>query len=221
MLVQARFRDGIADGSVVLLFRRWRRCQVVPGHRYRTAAGRIQVDAVDVVDPADISDAEAGQAGYDDAAALVGDLRGTDDMPVYRLAIRPVLGPDPRDVLAGNAILSADERADLDRRLDRLDRASTHGPWTKTTLALIAKRPAVRAGDLAASLGREMRPFKVDVRKLKNLGLTLSLDVGYRLSPRGEAYLSRRPRRTGRTRRTADKVRTQDGRAEANRDRLR
>jgi hypothetical protein len=196
VLVQARLRDGIADGSVVLLFRRWRRCQAVPGHRYRTSAGRIQVDAVDVVDAASISDAEAVRAGYPDAGSLVGDLRGSDDLPVYRLAIRPVAGPDPRDVLAGDATLTAAHRADIDRRLERLDRASTHGPWTRTTLNLIAKRPAVRAADLAASLGRETQPFKVDVRKLKNLGLTLSLDVGYRLSPRGEAYLSRRRRRS-------------------------
>jgi hypothetical protein len=38
-------------------------------------------------------------------------------------------------------------------------------------------------------LGRETAPFKLDVRKLKNLGLTLSFRIGYRLSPRGEAYL--------------------------------
>ncbi len=31
--------------------------------------------------------------------------------------------------------------------------------------------------------------FKRDVRKLKELGLTLSLRVGYRLSPRGEAFM--------------------------------
>ncbi len=60
------------------------------------------------------------------------------------------------------------------------------------TLRLIAERPAVRAADLAAAVGREKAPFKLDVRKLKNLGLTLSLDVGYRLSPRGEAYLAGR-----------------------------
>jgi hypothetical protein len=57
------------------------------------------------------------------------------------------------------------------------------------TLEVIERHPAVRAGDLADELGRERLPFKTDVRKLKNLGLTLSLDVGYRLSPRGEAYL--------------------------------
>jgi hypothetical protein len=57
-------------------------------------------------------------------------------------------------------------------------------------LRAIAERPGVRAADLAASLGRETQPFKLDVRKLKKLGLTLSLEVGYRVSPRGEAYLA-------------------------------
>jgi hypothetical protein len=46
------------------------------------------------------------------------------------------------------------------------------------------------AADIAASIGREKLPFKADVRKLKELGLTESLDVGYRLSPRGRAFLA-------------------------------
>jgi hypothetical protein len=96
---------------------------------------------------------------------------------------------DPRDVLAATDDLSAEDVAELDRRLARLDRASSHGPWTRATLELIEARPAVRAGDLAESVGRERAPFKLDVRKLKALGLTISLDVGYRLSPRGSAYL--------------------------------
>jgi hypothetical protein len=73
-----------------------------------------------------------------------------------------------------------------------LDRASTSGPWTAATLAIIAERPAVRAADLAAALGRERASFKLDVRKLKGLGLTISLERGYRLSPRGEAYWTAR-----------------------------
>jgi hypothetical protein len=32
--------------------------------------------------------------------------------------------------------------------------------------------------------------FKLHVRRLKELGLTLCLDVGYRLSPRGGSYLN-------------------------------
>jgi predicted transcriptional regulator len=73
--------------------------------------------------------------------------------------------------------------------LARFDRASKDGPWTVAVLEVIRDRPAVRAPDLAASFGRETQPFKRDVRKLKDLGLTESLEVGYRLSPRGRAFL--------------------------------
>ena len=54
---------------------------------------------------------------------------------------------------------------------------------------MIAAQPATRAADLAAGFGRETLPFKNDVRKLKNLGLTESLEVGYQLSPRGRAFI--------------------------------
>ncbi len=55
-------------------------------------------------------------------------------------------------------------------------------------MLLIARNPGVRAGDLAPQAGQETLDFKRNVRKLKNLGLTISLEVGYRLSPRGELY---------------------------------
>jgi hypothetical protein len=195
VLFQAAFWPLIADGRVTLTFRRWKRRQVVAGHRYRTGhriVGRviIEVDQVDEVDPAAISDAEAVRAGFPDAATLVAQLRGDADLPVYRIAFHAVDEPDPRAVLAATDDLSADDRAEIDRRLDRLDRASTHGPWTRAVLACIAERPATRAADLAESFARETQPFKTDVRKLKNLGLTESLEVGYRLSPRGSAFLA-------------------------------
>jgi hypothetical protein len=196
MRFEQRLRDGIADGSVTLMFRRWRRSQAVAGHRYRTGRSRIEVESVSVVDPATISEADARLAGYASAAALTADLRGEQDLPLYRIAFRRLDEPDPREVLAADDTLTADEVAEIDRRLDRLDRASATGPWTAATLAAIADQPGTRAADLAAAFDRDLLPFKVDVRKLKNLGLTRSLEVGYRLSPRGAAYL----RRTGRGR---------------------
>jgi hypothetical protein len=197
VLFQARFWPLIVDGSVTVTFRRWRRRQVVAGHRYRTGhriVGRqmIEVDSVEVIDPATITDADARRSGYPDSATLRADLRGDDDLPVYRIEFHRVDDPDPRSVLAASADLSPADRAELDRRLDRLDRAAVHGPWTRATLAVIAGQPGRRAADLAAWFGRETQPFKTDVRKLKNLGLTESLEVGYRLSPRGEAYLGSR-----------------------------
>jgi hypothetical protein len=136
-----------------------------------------------------IDDADARRAGFPDAETLVSELRGDAALPVYRIAFHVVDEPDPRSVLAASADLSPAARAEIDRRLDRLDRASAHGPWTRAVLEVIAAQPATRAADLAAGFGRETQPFKTDVRKLKNLGLTESLEVGYQLSPRGRAYL--------------------------------
>ena len=85
---------------------------------------------------------------------------------------------------------TGEELETIIERLRRLDRASSYGPWTTAVLQTIAAKPAVRAPDLAASFGRETLPFKTDVRKLKELGLTESLPIGYRISPRGAAVLA-------------------------------
>lgn len=194
VLFEMRFRDGVQNGSVTVTFRRWKRCQAIAGNRYRTAVGIIEVEKVDVIDASKITNADAKRSGYPSAAAVVADLRGTDDLPIYRVKFHAVQGPDPRAELANSADLTDADIEDLDRRLTRLDTASSFGPWTMQTLTIIAEHPARRAGDLADLVGRERAPFKLDVRKLKNLGLTLSLEVGYRLSPRGQTYLERTSR---------------------------
>jgi hypothetical protein len=195
MLFEQRFWALIADGSVTLTFRRWRRCQAVAGRRYRTPGGIIEVERVDVVVAEKITDREARQSGYPSAAEAVAAFRGDPSSPLYRVQFHAVAGPDPRSELAATADLTPDDLAEIGRRLDRLDRASSSGPWTRPVLEAIAARPATRAADLAAGFGRETQPFKIDVRKLKNLGLTISLERGYRLSPRGESYVRARANR--------------------------
>lgn len=189
VLFDARDGEAIRAGTVTLTFRRWRRAQAVAGHRYRTIHGILEVEQVDVVEPAAVTDDDARRAGHPSVASLLARVGGDVDVPLHRVAFHLVDEPDPRALLAADDDLTAVDRAEIDRRLDRLDRASSHGPWTRQTLDLVAQRPETRAPDLAASVGRASQPFKVDVRKLKNLGLTESLPVGYRLSPRGRAYL--------------------------------
>ena len=186
------FWSGIADGSITVAFRRWRRPTVVAGRPYRTGGGRIEVTKVDEIDVADVTTADAKRAGLADAAAVVAALPDADDRALFRVEFRLLDEPDPRETLADDDDLSSEDLAELDRRLGRLDRAAKAGAWTIETLELIADHPARRAPDLAAMVGRDTPPFKLDVRKLKNLGLTRSLRIGYELSPRGRAYLDAR-----------------------------
>jgi hypothetical protein len=189
MLFKSRFWPGIADGSITLTFRRWKRPQAVAGHVYRTPAGRIAVDAMAVVHAGTVSDDDARMAGFETAAALAAELPGDEALPIYRVAFHLLDEPDPRDELASAEALTADEIDQIRERLARWDSAGPGGPWALATLQLIAGQPGRRASDLAGVLGRDTREFKVDVRKLKALGLTISLETGYRLSPRGMAFL--------------------------------
>lgn len=193
MLLPIKVARGVADGSMSLAFRRWRKQDVQPGATFRTAAGVVRVDAVEEVDPAAISDEDAALAGHRDADAVRKRLAGDESLPTYRVTLSYV-GEDPRIALRNDGRLADGDVAAIDARLERLDRASSHGAWTMETLDLIRRRPQVRAPDLAAEVGRERDPFKLDVRKLKNLGLTISHPVGYELSPRGIAYLTRTQR---------------------------
>jgi len=197
MLFPKRLWPGIADGSVTLAFRRWENPRARPGARHRTPAGVIEIDSVKAVDPARITDRDARRAGATDAAeirAILARRSGTH----YRIAFH-FAGADPRIELRGSDRLSDAGWAKLAAQLERIDRATKRGPWTVATLELIRDRPEVAAAELAESVGRERLPFKTDVRRLKELGLTESLRPGYRLSPRGAGlldYLSRRGMRS-------------------------
>jgi len=164
---------------------------VVEGRIYRTNAGRIEIDSVREVNPDLIADNDADVIAADrqNAKDVRRRLRGNEDWPTFLIKFHLVEGPDPREELAASTELSAEDLEDLRDRLAKLDELSRHGAWTAQTLRLIESKPATRAGDLAAEIGRDTAGFKLDVRKLKNLGLTYSLEVGYELSPRGTTYL--------------------------------
>lgn len=180
--------DGLADGSITVTFRRWKRPQVIAGRQYRSPAGMLEVDAIEEIGESDVTDADARSAGAADAADVLDRLGPpSDDTTLYRVRFHNA-GADPRDTLR-ETIPDEAEIAEMLARFDRYDKASSWGPWTRDTLRAIAENPEVRAPDLAASFGRETKPFKLDVRKLKGMGLTESLRVGYRISPRGQAVL--------------------------------
>ena len=181
MLFPQRMAEGLRDGTITLTFRKWKQPQAKVGGRYRTWGSDLIVDAIDQMQVHAITDADAVRAGSTAATALAREFKLAPDDVVYRIAFHredPTAPPPPPD-LDDNTITA---------RLEKLDRDYV---WTRATLDLIERKPGVRAGDLATELGRERLPFKADVRKLKRLGLTESLEIGYRLSPRGRAYLDR------------------------------
>ena len=188
MIICRRFLDGIQKGTVTLAFRRWRRPSVKSGGTLLTAAGLLHIGNIEIVAIADISSADAKHAGYDNRDSLVDELNERTEGEVYRIELGR-LEPDPRIALRGRADTS--ELQALVGRLEKLDARSEEGPWTRRALEIIGAHPAVRAGDLCGMVGQEKLPFKLNVRKLKALGLTQSLEVGYRLSPRGVALLDR------------------------------
>ena len=118
------------------------------------------------------------------------DLKAILDRPgaLYRIEFE-LVGSDPRIELRESKDLSAREVEEIKTKLDRWDRSSTRGSWTSATLKTIADNPGLRALQLATQLGFDKNWFKIQVRKLKNMGLTESLEVGYRISPRGSAFL--------------------------------
>lgn len=182
--------ERIRAGAVTLVFRRWQRASVRAGGSQLTQLGKLAIRRVDKVELEGISAAaaDARRAGYASREALLEELARRDAGDVYRIELG-ALEPDPRLALRERPAES-DETEALLAQLARLDARSRSGSWTRRTLELIDSHPAVLAARLAARQGRETAPFKLDVRKLEALGLTESLDVGYRLSARGAALLA-------------------------------
>ena len=185
MLFRQDALDRIRDGRVSVVFRRWRQARVRAGTKLRTMIGLVEIRSVDQVTAVD--DADARLAGYESADALRADIPGDADRPLFRMEVG-FAGADPRIALRADDALSEADRTGLTAQLDRMDRSGSRGAWTRTVMGLIADRPAVRAGDVFADAGYpDLQTFKRDVRRLKELGLTESLPIGYRLSPRGAA----------------------------------
>lgn len=193
LLFTKRFHEGLVSGAVTVTFRRWEKPHVKVGGRYRChPIGVLEVDEVVQVKVRDIVDGDAVAAGFGDRAELIAFMatareeKLTAATSVFRVKLHHG-GDGDRQAIALDDALTADDVKTIREKLARMDKDE---PWTKKTLALIDAHPRIAASQLAAKVKRETLPFKVDVRKLKKLGLTQSFEVGYEISPRGRAYLA-------------------------------
>jgi hypothetical protein len=187
VLFDAQTLRGLTEGRVSATYRRWTTVRPQAGSRFTTRAGVVEVTGIASADPGALTEADAAAAGFASRDALLAwtAKKGTGDL--YRIGIR-VVGPDPRIALRATHDLDDTEVAALTARLDRMDRAADR-PWTRQALELIARHPGMVSTELAAAAGQERAAFKIRIRRLKALGLTESLEVGYRLSPRGETFV--------------------------------
>jgi hypothetical protein len=188
MLFKQRFLAGLQSGAITLAFRKWTQPSVRPGGTLKTFIGVRAIESLDLIRESEITATDARRAGFVSRGDLIAELRQLSKGALYRIELR-YLGADPRIALREETKPSAAELREIHRRLQHIDAASRPGPWTGAVLRLLAKKSGVRAGDLALMMRQETAVFKINVRQLKNLGLTESLRTGYRLSPRGRVVL--------------------------------
>jgi hypothetical protein len=189
MLFTAATLRGLTEGRVNCTYRRWEVVRPKVGSRFTTAAGIVEVTSIAAADEMQLTEQDAADAGFDSVAALVKWTSAKGQGDLYRVGI-VLAGPDPRVALRDSDKLAATDVSVLNARLQRMDRAAEQ-PWTHETLRQIRRQPGVVSTELAAEAGQERQAYKLRVRRLKALGLTESLERGYRLSPRGQAYLER------------------------------
>lgn len=177
----------VAAGEITVTYRLWSSPHVKAGKTYPTGFGDgYFIEDVRVVRASDIPAADIPRTGSDDLRSLLeraGEHTGTKitpGMPLYRVQLRYAEDEPAKPALS---------LAEIRSRVARLDGTSPRGPWTLDTLRLIADNPRTVARRLAHDLRWEVADFKLHVRKLKALGLTVSLPIGYELSDLGQAYL--------------------------------
>jgi len=178
MLFRRETLEGIASGGITLAFRRWRSPAATTGGTQRTAHGVVRFGRVERIDMEAINAGDARAAGYPDLAALLGELTARAG-ELYRIELAGI-DDDPREALREQTGVEPDILA----WLTRID-------WALPILKAIEQAPEVRAADIAGPLGIPRDRFKARVRELKNRGLTISLETGYRISPRGVAALAK------------------------------
>jgi hypothetical protein len=186
-LFNARDHERVVRGDLTVTWRLWKYAHVKAGRVYPTGfGGGHAIDDVREVRVTDITDADAQEAGLADAATVVELARAhtgaqvSDDTIMYRVQFHYV------SELPAKPALPLEE---ISRRLQRLDQNSRWGAWTEPALRIIEENPGVVSTVLAAEIGQPRAEFKTNVRKLKALGLTISLEVGYELSELGQTYL--------------------------------
>ncbi|MBK9149659.1 MAG: ASCH domain-containing protein [Saprospiraceae bacterium] len=190
MLFKEVHLHGIKSGAITLAFRKWQKPSIKVGIRMHTSIGLIEIKSIEVIAESDINKADAINAGFASKEQLLKSFPKNSNGVIYRINIS-YYSEDPRISLREHTNLSEQEINDIIKKLKSLDKHSKKGDWTRQILLTINDHPNMHAIGIAKLTGFEKEWLKLNIRKLKNLGLTISHTVGYEISPKGKVVLEK------------------------------
>ncbi len=189
MLFKEAHLKGIKSGDVHLAFRKWEKAAVKKGTLLKTAVGLVEIVDITTIDEHKITNNDALHAGFENKDQLLKSLRANDKAKIHRINVR-FHSEDPRIELREQN-LTSQKFVELNEKLARLDKYSKKGNWTEIILRTIKAHPHMHAIGIARLTHFEKEWLKLNIRKLKNLGLTISHTVGYELSPLGKEFIEK------------------------------
>lgn len=189
MLFKEVHLHGIKSGVVSLAFRKWEKAAIKKGTLLKTAIGLVEIVDLSTISENKITSQDALKAGFESKEQLLKSLRQNDEAYIYKIKVR-FHSADPRIELREQN-LTDEIFVELKEKLARLDKYSTNRFWTKSILLTIKDNPQLHAVGIAQITGFEKEWLKLNIRKLKNLGLTISHKVGYELSPLGKEFVEK------------------------------
>ena len=188
MLFKIVHLKGIKEGRISLAFRKWKKPMVKKGSLIKTAVGQLQILDIIEIEKSSITAEESLKSGYQNKSELISILDSKKVGNIFKINVK-YHSADPRIELRNQTNLSQNEINLIIKKLQKMDSTSKKGSWTYEILNAIFENPDTRAQDLSDKLGFEKDWLKPNIRKLKNMGLTISQMVGYQISPRGKVIL--------------------------------
>lgn len=190
MLFKSEHLNQIKTGEISLAFRKWKRPSVKKGTLMNTSIGQVQILDITKIDISSITEKDALKSGFNDLNALIAVLNSRDGGQIYKVEVS-YSNPDPRIELRNDSEITQTDFDKIKAKLNRLDKYSRSGNWTLHILGAIMENPKLSAGQLAEKTGKEKEWLKTNIRKLKNIGLTVSHNPGYTISPRGKIFMEK------------------------------
>lgn len=190
MLFKISHLQGIKKGTVTLAFRKWQKPSVKSGTRMHTPVGLIEVNTIESIVESDITETDAINAGFASREHLLKSFPQNSKGMMYKIEVS-YHSEDPRISLREHTDLTEQEFLDIFKKLQKLDKYSKKGQWTRQMLITIKDNPNLHAMGIANLTGFEKEWLKLNIRKLKNLGLTISHTIGYEISPKGKKVLEK------------------------------